>query len=63
MGTFSNYRLDGYCNYVLEFMVKNDLAATKSDAIRISIREYVKWIGAPSEKEYLEQVAKEKKVR
>jgi len=61
MGTHSNYKLDGYCNFVLEFMVKNDLAATKSDAIRIAIREYGNKIGAPSEKEYLEQIAVQKK--
>jgi hypothetical protein len=43
-------------------MVISELAATKSDAIRIAIREYGNRIGAPSEKEYLERMVEKKKV-
>ena len=61
MGTLSNYKLDGYCDAILNFVTRNDLAATKSDALRIAIREYGKKVGMYEEKEHLEQIAIQKK--
>ena len=61
MATLNNYRLDGYSNFVLEFVYKNDLATTKSDALRMAIRRFAEFIGAPNENEYLLKVAEEKK--
>jgi hypothetical protein len=61
MGTLSNYKLDGYCDFVLEFIYKNDLATTKSEALRDMIRKRAGQIGVPDEKEYLETIALERK--
>jgi len=63
MGTLSNYRLDGYSNFILDFVYQNDLATTKSDALRIAIRKLAEAVGAPSESEYLLRVAEERKAK
>lgn len=63
MGTLNNYRLDGYSNFVLDFVYQNDLATTKSDALRIAIRKLAEAVGAPSEGEYLLRVAEERKAK
>lgn len=63
MGTLNNYRLDGYSNFVLDFVYQNDLATTKSDALRIAIRKLAEAVGAPTESEYLLKVAEEKKAK
>jgi hypothetical protein len=63
MGTLSNYRLDGYSNFILDFVYQNDLATTKSDALRIAIRKLAEAVGAPSESEYLQRISEERKAK
>lgn len=63
MATLSNYRLDGFCNSILDFVYENDLATTKSDALRSAIKEYGKKVGAPEERDYLEKVALTRKLK
>ena len=63
MGTLNNYRLDGYSNFILDFVYQNDLATTKSDALRIAIRKLAEAVGAPSESDYLLHVAEERKAK
>ena len=61
MATLSNYRLDGYCDFALNYIYEHDLANTKSEAMRIAIRDYAKKVGVPGEQDYLEQIAVAKK--